>query len=235
MQRHDFRTPAAANDLYLLASPVDAQFPICILDNVQYSRKTVIRLQVALLFLFITLSCSTINHIQDDICNCLAALPDTSDYRHVAKHVPIPSGTPQEIDVATILSWPQDPIPLPFDAPRTGRELQLVHVANAFLENASVNQGDCDIHLEISQTADKNAPRVIIETPIDSEYCTSRKTIQSQLKQHGFQLDLQHGGDLPQPLAVDVLGLPFEDFEHGRGGSQVVTLWEIHPAMATIK
>jgi hypothetical protein len=202
---------------------------------VQTSRKNAARLKVLLLFVFITLSCSTVNHIENDICSCLPAAPDISDYRHAAKHVPIPTGTPQEIDVATVLSWPQDTVPLPADQPRTGRELQLVHLANAFLENASVNPGDCDIHLEISQTADRTAPRVIIETPVDSEFCTSRKTIQAQLKQHGFQLDLQHGGDLSQPLAVDVIGLPFEDFEHSGGTPDVATLWEIHPAMATIK
>jgi hypothetical protein len=30
---------------------------------------------------------------------------------------------------------------------------------------------DCDVHFEISQTADKNPPRVIVETPVDSEFC----------------------------------------------------------------
>lgn len=29
----------------------------------------------------------------------------------------------------------------------------------------------CDVHSEISQTADKSAPRVIVETPVDSEFC----------------------------------------------------------------
>jgi hypothetical protein len=188
---------------------------------------------VLLLSLF-SISCGTVSHIQNGICNCLSALPDLADYRHTAKHVPIPGGTPQEIDVNTILSWPQDSIPLPPTQPRTGRELQLMHVALAYLENASVNQGDCDIHMEISQTPDKNAPRVVVETPVDSEYCTARMDLQTKLKQHGFQLDLQHGGDLPQPLPISVLGLPFEDFEHGRGSPQVATVWEIHPAIVQI-
>ena len=194
-------------------------------------------LQGVLLFVMLNLSCSLrdISHaISQDICGCVPLEPDSTDYRHAAKHVPLPSGTPQEITVATILAWPQDPI-LPIDQPRTGRELQLVHVAQAFLENATVNPGDCDVHLEISEVADKNAARVVIETPVDSEYCSARQNIQAQLKKHGFQLDVQHGGDLPQPLAIDVLGLPFEDFEHGRGSPQVATLCEIHPAIVTIK
>jgi hypothetical protein len=47
-------------------------------------------------------------------------------------------------------------------------------------------------------------------------------------------LDIQHGGDLAQPLPVSVLGLPFEDFEHGRGSPQVSTVWEIHPAIVIL-
>jgi hypothetical protein len=172
------------------------------------------------------------SHIQD-LCNCLPVEPDAVDYRHAAKHVPLPNGTPQEITVATILSWPTTPV-LPPDQPRFGRELQLVHVASAFLQNASVNPGDCDVHLEISATADRNAPRVIVETPVDSEYCSARQQIQSQLAAHGFKLDVQNGGDLPQALPCSVLGLPFEDFEHNRGTAQVATLWEIHPAIVTI-
>lgn len=185
-----------------------------------------------MLGVLVCVACGTQGRIKD-ICGCLALEPDAADYRHNAKHVAIPSGTPQETDVATILAWPQD-LALPIDQPRTGRELQLMHISQAFLENASVNPGDCDVHMEISQVASKTAPRVVIETPIDSEYCSARRTLQSQLKQKGFQLDIQHGGDLAQPLPVSVLGLPFEDFEHGRGSPQVSTVWEIHPAIVTL-
>ena len=169
----------------------------------------------------------------EDLCNCLPLAPDISDFRHMAKHVPIPNVTPQEISVETILGWPQD-LALPADAPRSGRELQVFHVAQAFLQNASVNNGDCDIHLEISATSDKNAPRVIVETPVDTEFCSARHSIQSQLKQHGFVLDAQHGGELPQAVAADVVGLAFEDFEHTRGSAQVATVWELHPAIVTL-
>jgi hypothetical protein len=205
---------------------------------VKISRKVIIRLQAVVLLLLISLSCGTINRIINphlkDLCNCIPALPDTVDYRHVAKHVQIPPGTPQEIDVNTMLNWPSDPV-LPPDQPRFGRELQLVHIGQAYLENASVNPGDCDVHLEISQTPDKTAPRVVVETPVDSEYCSARQNIQSQLSQHGFKLDVNNGGELPQPLGVTVLGLPFEDFEHNRGSAQVATVWEIHPAIVTLQ
>lgn len=169
----------------------------------------------------------------EDLCKCLPIEPDIADFRHLEKHVPIPNIAAQEIGVDTILSWTQDEFVAP-DAPRTGRELQVFHVANAFLQVASVNAADCDVVFEISMTPDKNAPRVIVETPVDSEFCSARQNAQSQLAKHGFKLDSQHGGELPQALPVAVLGMAFEDFEHNRGSAQVATLWELHPAIVTI-
>lgn len=197
------------------------------------TRRAAVRFQVVLLLVVISLSCNTLNHIEN-VCNCLPALPDISDYRHAAKHVPIPGGAPLPITVQDILSWPTTQV-LPPDQPRFGRELQLVEVAQAYLVNASENPGDCDIHLEIAALANRNAPRVIIETPVDNEYCSNRQLIQTTLAKHGFTMDTTHGGDLVQPLPISVLGLPFEDFEHGRGSPQVATLWEIHPAVVTFQ
>jgi hypothetical protein len=169
----------------------------------------------------------------EDLCKCLPIEPAILDFRHLAKHVPIPSIAAQEIGVDTILSWTQDVIVAP-DAPRTGRELQVFHVASAFLQEASVNAADCDVHFEISMTAGKSAPRVIVETPVDSEFCSARQNAQSQLAKHKFVLDSQHGGELPLALPVEVLGMAFEDFDHKRGSAQVQTIWELHPAIVTI-
>ena len=183
-----------------------------------------------------TLSCGGINfgEVQpQDLCKCNPLEPPIADFRHYQKHVPISNLTPIETTVDTILSWPQDLIVLP-DAPRTGRELQVFHVAQAFVQNVSVNGEDCDVDLEISQTADRTAPRVIVETPVDSEFCSARHNIQSQLAQHGFHLDAEHGGELPQALPAEILGMAFEDFEHNRGSGQVATLWELHPATVNL-
>src|ERR1700676_2448005 len=169
----------------------------------------------------------------EDLCKCIPIEPDIIDFRHLAKHVPIPNVAAQEIGVDTILSWMQDAFVDPA-APRTGRELQVFHIAAGFLQEASVNGADCDVHFEISQTADKAASRVIVETPVDSEYCTARQSAQSQLATHGFKLDSQHGGELPQALPVEVLGMPFEDFDHNRGSAQVATIWELHPATVNL-
>src|SRR5260370_3167870 len=184
-----------------------------------------------------TLSCSGqdfgfLQPTPEDLCKCLPLEPDTADYRHTAKHVPIPNVVPQEVSVAIILTWPQD-VFIPPDAPRTGRALQVFDIAKAFWQDVSVNGVDCDVSMEISQTADKSSARMIVETPVDSEYCGARQDLQAQLKQHGFRLDSQHGGELPQALAVDVVGMAFEDFEHDRG--PVATLWELHPAIVTLQ
>jgi hypothetical protein len=72
----------------------------------------------------------------------------------------------------------------------------------------------------------------VVETPVDSEYCSARQSYNRRLKEHGFQLDVQHRRELAQSLRISVLGLPFEDFEHGRGSPQVSTLWEIHPGQS---
>jgi len=191
-----------------------------------------------ILLVLIVVSCTgqdygVLQPTPENLCKCLPVEPDIADYRHLTKHVPIPDVPIQEATVETILGWAQDPV-IPPDAPRTGRELEIFHIATAFLQNASVNAVDCDVVMEISEVSDKNAARVIVETPVDGEYCSARQNIQAQLKQHGFRLDSQHGGELPQALAVDVVGMAFEDFEHDRGTTQVATLWEIHPAIVSL-
>ena len=174
---------------------------------------------------------SSVDPQAEDICACSPTAPATSDYRHAAKHVPLPSGTPNEITVDTILGWP-DGEPA-FDAPRTGRELELFHIARAFLQFAWVRPSDCDITMEVSRTPDRNAPRVIVETSVDSEYCSSRRSLQQQLASLGEQVN-KKSGELKQPRPVDVLGLAFQDFDHDRGSAQVATSWELHPAIVKL-
>jgi hypothetical protein len=200
--------------------------------------KQILLIAIITLFALLCVACNggsygIVQPNPEDLCKCLPIEPDILDFRHIAKHVPIPNIAAQEIGVDTILSWTQDAFVAP-DAPRTGRELQVFHVANAFLQETSVNGADCDVHFEISMTADKNAPRVIVETPVDSEFCSARQNAQSQLAKHGFKLDSQHGGELSQALPVQVLGMAFEDFDHNRGSASVKTVWELHPAIVTI-
>lgn len=172
-------------------------------------------------------------------CNCTPSAPASQDFRHAEKHMPLPSATPIETTVAQILTWP--PGPDPTDAsPRTGRELTLYHLATAYLQNARFISFDCDIHFEISDVPDKNAPRIIVETPIDSEYCQSRKAIQAALAQHNVQLQYVDEpnvsqAELPQALPVSVLGLAFRDFEHNRGTADVDSSWELHPAEVSLQ
>jgi hypothetical protein len=182
----------------------------------------------ALLFVVITLSCGGSS---EDLCSCTPDEPASKDYRHTAKHVSMPAQTPQDVQVSTILDWPQPGAPAN-DAPRKGRELQLFQVARAFLQSTHLNPGDCDLHFEISQVASKTAPRVIVETPGDPEYCAARQNIQSQLAGKGIRYP--SGGELDPAVPVSVTGLAFQDFEHNRGSSHVATTWELHPAIVTV-
>src|SRR5260370_36056770 len=172
--------------------------------------------------------CGVLQPTAEDLCKCQSIEPDIADLRHIAKHVAIPNIAAQEIGVDTVLSWAQDAFVAP-DAPRTGRELQVFHIATAFVQEASVNAADCDVHFEISQTAGKSAPRVIVGTTADSEYCSARQMAQAQLATPGFRLDSQHGGELPQALPTEVLGMAVNDFRHYRGSTQLATICERHP------
>jgi hypothetical protein len=188
---------------------------------------------VAILALSCVVSCGG-----GDICHCNPTATVAQDFRHAEKHVPLPNTTPVEITVAQILAWQFGPDPTN-TTPRTGQELTLYHVATAYLQNARLISFDCDIHLEISNVPDKTAPRVIVETPIDSEYCANRKALQKALAKHRFQLRYVNNqevaqSELPQALPVSVLGLAFRDFEHNRGSAEVGTPWELHPAEVTV-
>ena len=170
----------------------------------------------------------------DKICNCISNDPASSDYRHNAKHSAVPVGAaPQEISVNDIISWGFDAEPA-FDAPRSGRELQLFHVPQAFVQFVWLVPNDCDVHMEISATSDKGAPRVIVETPVDGSFCATRQALVSGFARYGVMISV-NGFETAQGIPVDVLGLAFRDFVHSRGTTFVNTPWELHPAIVTVK
>jgi hypothetical protein len=180
------------------------------------------------------LSCGGHQHPLD-LCNCTPSGPDSEDFRHSQKHVPLPNITAQNITVATMLTWPQTPVPTA-DAPRSGRELQLFHIGNAFVQRTFEVLSDCDVHLEISDVADKTAPRAIAEIPSDAEYCQTRQSFQAQLAAHNFTIGTdQNQGEIDPALPIDITGLAFEDEPHTtRGSALVKTIWELHPAKVTL-
>lgn len=165
----------------------------------------------------------------DPICNCTPTADEAHDFRAAEKHVPLPPVTPLEITVDTMFTWPLQPVPSN-DTPRTGRELTLFHISQAWLQAIWLQPTDCDLHFELSATPDKNAPRVIVETPRDDEYCPARQQAEAMMARHGMQFVNQQQ-EVPNPFPVSVTGLAFEDFAHGRGSKHVATLWELHPAI----
>jgi hypothetical protein len=138
-------------------------------------------------------------------------------------------GLPQETTVTDVLAWAHAPTAA-FDAPRTGRELQLFHIAKAYLQNVYVVKDDCDLHMEISAIADATAPRMVVETPIDASYCVARSSLQAALKAKSLSMTWGTVNSIP----VEVTGMPFDDFDHVRGSTFIATTWEIHPAVVTV-
>lgn len=170
------------------------------------------------------------------LCSCNPTHITKDDWRIEFKNGSLPAGEPQETSVAEILKWPEGAEPGP-RTPRSGRELALFRIPKAYMQTAFLRVSDCDLHVEISELADKNAPRMIIETPGKAEYCDSRSNVFSQLKQHGITLTVLNQ-ELPQPLPVEVIGTAFRDQSHpvwfARGSDKVATLWELHPAMVKL-
>jgi hypothetical protein len=164
-----------------------------------------------------------------DVCGCKPRSEKRTDYRFAEKHIPLPDMPAQTISVEDMLSWDQSSNPKN-DAPRTGRELQLVTIPRAYVQFAWAYRGDCDIHIEISETPAKDAPRVIVETPVDQEYCSARQTLQQALRDHGVELSVLQQ-EVPNPFPVTVRGLPYQDAKHKRGSRYVASVWEIHPAI----
>lgn len=165
----------------------------------------------------------------DPACTCTPTDPVSGDYRHAAKHVDLIVAVPQEISVSDVLAWPHI-ASLPFDAPRTGRELQLFHIARAYLESVYVVKDDCDLHMELSATADPTAPRIVVETPIDASYCLARVSLQTALKAKGLSMTWGTVSSIP----VEVTGMAFDDYDHLRASQYVSTTWELHPAVVTV-
>jgi hypothetical protein len=100
---------------------------------------------------------------------------------------------------------------------------------------------DCDIHIEMSETNDKNAPRIIAEIPNTSAYCDLHKRILNDLvtkfhlpKKNEYRFDKTDNGG--KSIKLNVAGLLFWDSGHptnaNHGSDKVASVWEVHPICA---
>jgi hypothetical protein len=106
------------------------------------------------------------------LCSCEPTHITKDDWRIEFKNGSLPQGEPRETTVAHILSWPEGPEPGP-RTPRSGNELVLWRISKAYMQTAFLREGDCDLHVELAELPDKNAPRMIVETPGRPDYCAS--------------------------------------------------------------
>ena len=170
------------------------------------------------------------------LCTCAPTHITKDDWRIEFKNGSLPKVEPVEATTAEVLQWPEGAEPGRRSA-RTGRELPLYRIGKAYLQTVFFRSSDCDLHLEISEEAGKNAPRMIVEIPGTAEYCSPRTTLFADLQQAGVTItDLNQ--ELSQPLQVEVVGVAFRDQAHpvwfARGSDKVATLWELHPAIVKI-
>jgi hypothetical protein len=170
------------------------------------------------------------------LCSCSPTHITKDDWRIEYKNGPLPRLQPEDTSVAAVLSWPEGPEPQA-RTPRYGQELKMYRIGKAFMQTAFLRKSDCDLHIEIAETADKDAQRMIVETPGTSGYCSARGNLFSDLKRKGVTLtDLNQ--ELSPPLPVEVEGVAFRDQSHpvwfARGSAKVQTLWEIHPAIVKL-
>lgn len=170
------------------------------------------------------------------LCACKPTHITKDDWRIEFKNGSLPTVKPEETSVEAILHWREGPEPGPRSA-RTGKELVLYRIPKAYLDTVFFRSSDCDLHLEVSETPNKNAPRMIIETPGTTEYCEPRASVFVDLHRRGITItDVNQ--ELSQPLEVEVTGVPFRDQAHpvwfARGSERVATLWELHPAIVKI-
>jgi hypothetical protein len=165
-------------------------------------------------------------------CECHADVSPQAEFRYESKNTPLPKVQPEETTVKEILDW----VPLyfpgfPSNTPRQDRELRLFHVSQAFLQAIWVNRYDCDFHLEVSHDDKKDSPRIIVE--MTKDFCSERKELQSQLASKGVIVDDKFQ-ELKQPLAVEIVGLAFQDKSEPRGSGHVDALWELHPSIVKL-
>jgi len=170
------------------------------------------------------------------LCVCKPTHITKDDWRIEFKNEPLPKADAIDITAAAILQWPEGPEPGARNG-RSGRELVLYRIPKAYLQTVFFRTSDCDLHLEISDAPNKSAPRMIVETPGTSEYCSPRATLFPDLERKGITItDVNQ--EIPQPFPVEVLGVAFRDQAHPvwftRGSDRVATLWELHPATVKI-
>jgi hypothetical protein len=170
------------------------------------------------------------------LCVCKPTHISKDDWRIEFKNETLPESQPTGISAAAIMAWPEGTEPRR-RGPRSGRELILYRISKAYLQTVFFRSSDCDLHLEISEDPGKGAPRMIVETPGTSEYCSPRASLFEDLERRGITItDVNQ--ELAQPPPAEVVGVAFRDQAHpmwfARGSDKVTTLWELHPAIVKI-
>ena len=169
-------------------------------------------------------------------------------YRGDVKHRARGTDTGTAIQVADMYGWPNVAVTVvnsPANKHRAmpGSKETETSTLDALLRQAKVEGNDCEIHLELSQTAAANARRVIVEIPPDSDVESDYQTILRLMHARFPHRGLGPGTAFifTPPVHMTVTGFGFFDGVHkamagpkrpngGHGSARVKTFWELHPA-----
>lgn len=179
-------------------------------------------------------------------CPCSPTTRLDKQSRWQMKHRPISTVTPINVTVKDVLNW-RSPNKINLRQRRTSnspiadKESQIFSLTG-YVQYVSIEENDCDFHLEISHTQDKDGDRVIVEIPNDPAYIPVWNDVIAFCQDRRKGKYLQPGKAFSFRLApkVRVVGYAFYDARHwtkdqpkrgsNHGSRAVGTCWEIHPA-----
>lgn len=177
------------------------------------------------------------------ICTCTPGTKPDHQYRYSMKHRAAPENVSSiASSIPTVLSWPNPPGSVTsktreVDALQDERELDTFTVAG-YVWLAKIEANDCDIHMEISDSNEADAPRIIVEVPYGTDAWNAAYAFIRERK-----LKFKQGtiAKWNSPAKIVVMGYAFWDGHHwmasnpkkgNKHGSPLVgTLWEIHPVL----
>ena len=200
--------------------------------------------RIAILILVLLFSMSSF--IPSDDCGCNYLGKAAHKRQQIKNRLPVESLVPTHLLISDILKMQiskSEKDQIKADPNKAIlRENEIVSITG-YAWIIKLSSDDCDIHLELSETNDRAASRVIAEIPNTKEYCNLHAKILSDLvnkyhlhKKKEYHFDKTDNGG--EPIKINVTGFLFWDSGHptnkSHGSDKVGSVWELHPVFKLI-
>lgn len=179
-------------------------------------------------------------------CSCTPTTDHGDQYRDGTKHHrPDPGFEATPLTVAQMLEWANPPGAAEkkvrqTDAPIDEREGDY-YALTGYLWAAHIERNDCDWHLELADSADPTAPRVLVEVTNDRWNAPAQRAVYAFMRDRHKSTRPGASVKFRSAPKVAVVGRAFWDGHHymardpkrgnQHGGALVGTLWELHPVV----